>query len=74
MKKQLKAILNSGGFINTVVIGAALAGGAGVVMALGTGDFRWLLVSVPVLIFFFNGVNHLPCNDDPNRIHWLLNC
>ena len=22
----------------------------------------------------FKGTNNLPCPDDPNRIHWLLNC
>lgn len=22
----------------------------------------------------FNGVNHLPCPDDCNRTHWLVNC
>lgn len=22
----------------------------------------------------FDGVNHLPCPDDAERVHWLLNC
>lgn len=22
----------------------------------------------------FKGCNHTQCNDDPNRVHWLVNC
>lgn len=40
----------------------------------GTSVNRWVVSEPRERSDQFNGVNQLPCPDDPNRIHWLMNC
>lgn len=40
----------------------------------GTSANRWEVSEPREREGDFNGVNKLPCPDDPNRTHWLLNC
>lgn len=40
----------------------------------GTSANEWVISEPSERAGDFNGVNHLPCPDDCNRIHWLLNC
>lgn len=35
---------------------------------------RWVISTPEQRDDDFNGVNHLPCPDDCNRTHWLVNC
>lgn len=40
----------------------------------GTSKNQWVVSEPKEREDDFNKVNHLPCPDDPNRTHWLLNC
>lgn len=40
----------------------------------GTWANRWVIAEPQEREGDFNGVNHLPCPDCPDRTHWLLNC
>lgn len=40
----------------------------------GTSLNQWVVSEPRERKDDFNGVNQLPCPDDPNRVHWLLNC
>lgn len=40
----------------------------------GTSANRWEIATPQERKDDFNGVNQLPCPDDCNRVHWLLNC
>jgi hypothetical protein len=40
----------------------------------GTTANRWVVSDPSERDDDFNGVNRLPCPDDQNRQHWLLNC
>ena len=40
----------------------------------GTSVNRWVVSEPRERKDAFDGVNNLPCPDDPNRLHWLLNC
>lgn len=40
----------------------------------GTSENRWVISTPEQRDDDFNGVNHLPCPDDCNRTHWLVNC
>lgn len=40
----------------------------------GTTANRWVIAEPREREDAFNGVNNLPCPDDPNRTHWLMNC
>jgi len=40
----------------------------------GTSLNEWVISEPREREDDFNGVNHLPCPDDENRVHWLVNC
>lgn len=40
----------------------------------GTSVNRWVVCEPREREDAFNGVNQVPCNDDPDRVHWMLNC
>jgi hypothetical protein len=40
----------------------------------GTSVNRWNVATPHSREDDFSGVNHLPCPDDPDRVHWLINC
>lgn len=40
----------------------------------GTSANRWKVTDPHEREDDFNGVNQLPCPDDPNRTHWLIAC
>lgn len=40
----------------------------------GTSLNEWVISDPMEREDQFNGVNQLPCPDDENRIHWMLNC
>lgn len=40
----------------------------------GTSLNRWVVSEPSERDDDFNGVNQRPCPDDPNRVHWLMNC
>ena len=40
----------------------------------GTSVNQWVVSEPQERDDDFNNVNQLPCPDDPNRVHWLLNC
>lgn len=40
----------------------------------GTSVNEWVISDPGERKDAFNGVNQLPCPDDPNRVHWLINC
>lgn len=40
----------------------------------GTSANEWVISDPSERDDEFNGTNHLPCPDDENRQHWMLNC
>lgn len=40
----------------------------------GTSVNRWVVSDPHERKDEFNGINHLPCPDCADRIHWLVNC
>ena len=40
----------------------------------GTSVNRWEVSEPRERDDLFSNVNQLPCPDDPNRTHWLINC
>lgn len=40
----------------------------------GTSVNRWEVSEPRERSDNWNGINQMPCPDDPNRIHWLVNC
>lgn len=40
----------------------------------GTSINRWVVSEPRERQDDWNGVNQKPCPDDPERVHWLLNC
>lgn len=40
----------------------------------GTSVNRWVISEPAEREDVFNGVNNIPCPDDPHRVHWLMNC
>lgn len=42
--------------------------------APGTSANQWVISDPQERQDDFNGVNHLPCPDCADRVHWLLNC
>lgn len=40
----------------------------------GTSANKWVVSDPAERDGPFNGTSHLPCPDDCNRTHWLLNC
>lgn len=40
----------------------------------GTSLNEWVISDPEERSDDFNGVNNLPCPDDENRTHWLINC
>lgn len=39
-----------------------------------TSSNEWIVAEPQPRKDQWNGINWMPCPDDPDRVHWLLNC